>query len=300
MALTRASAKLLPIRALTTSPSSRTTSQSPPPESPDYIPIPKPPQTEEVRLPFVKGTLPLPRRVHGRRDKGRKVRPEYLASTAPLPTSEHALQPAAAGSLQEWQRLMAASRRANLAAGLRGLWRRKQQHDQRVFARSDAKFRENAERALAPDREDDRLTRPTVLASTALTTAVAPDPQRFQRAAASRARTQRLAAQKREARRDALMELYINAASFIVDEDHLRAEVERKFSPEHWKRHGKKLFSDDSNAWAVHGTPPNFALMMSEMMRSQNRTLDFTQKEHARTVRRQKKVAEELTGGKLE
>jgi hypothetical protein len=196
---------------------------------------------------------------------------------------------------------MAVTRRKNLETGLKGLWKRKQRRDTLAEKRSKAKFEANVKASLAPEREDERLTRSTILASTALDTAVLPDPDRFVKAEASTARTAALAAQKREERRDALMELYINAADFILTEEELKKQVESVFAKDYWTQQGKGLPYSAENAFEAWGLQPTVKDMVSDMLRKNTSIVEFGSRpsQSMRTVRRQKVVAEELTGGKM-
>jgi hypothetical protein len=279
---------------------SKTSKHGIPPESPAYIQVPTPPQASEAKLSPVKGILPTPRKVFDRAEGARKVQQTYFDQTTPLPTREEALHPVRKGSAEDVRRRLAVSRRDNLHSSLKGLWKRKQVVDREQRLRSREQLAARIQASKAPEREDDRLTRSTVLAATANTTAVLPDPLRFQKATESRKRTTALEVQRKEARRDALMELYINASSFIVTETELQTEVDRLFADNYWQRQGKARAHDADNAWDVWGAPPTVQGMMTDMMRTQKLAVDFHQSEHTRTVKRQKTVAEELTGGKME
>ncbi|OHE91250.1 hypothetical protein CORC01_13450 [Colletotrichum orchidophilum] len=273
-----------------------------PPEHPEWIKVPTPPQSQasEEKPPIVKGTLPTPRDVFPEKEKDRKVQPEYLLETAPAPTSEASKKPAAPGSRLEHRRRMAESRRENLGIALQGLYQRKQEGVEAVTTERQRRLREHQRAAVAPERLDDRLTRSSVLSSLAKTAAVAPDPRRYALATASKARTAQLAKQKSEARQDALMELYINASKFIVTEEELGKHLDQLFAEDFWKRQGKSQAHDADNAWDVWGQPPTVSSMLDDMLRKQQRAIDYQMSEQDRTVKRQKSIAEELTGGKME
>ncbi|KZL66197.1 hypothetical protein CI238_09990 [Colletotrichum incanum] len=273
-----------------------------PPESPGWIQVPTPPQSQssEEKPPIVKGTLPTPRDVFPRKEADRKAQPEYLEETAPLPTNKASKKPAPPGSRLEHRRRMADARRENLGVALQGLYKRKQERVEAETTVRERRLRDHQRAAVAPERWDDRLTRSSVLSSLAKTTAVQPDPERYARAEQSKARTAQLAQQKSEARQDALMELYINASKFIVTEEELGKELDKLFSEDFWKRQGKSMAHDSDNAWDVWGQPPTVQTMLDEMLRKQQRAIDFQQSEQDRTVKRQKTIAEELTGGKME
>ncbi|KAK2034030.1 hypothetical protein LX32DRAFT_634706 [Colletotrichum zoysiae] len=286
-----------------TRPLSTTTAKlSVPPESPAWIQVPTPPQSQssEEKPPVVKGTLPTPRDIFPRKEADRKIQPGYLEETAPLPTGKASTKPAPPGSRLEYRRRMADSRRENLGMALQGLYKRKQEHVEAVTTVRERRLRDHQRAAMAPERQDDRLTRSSVISSLAKTAAVQPDPNRYARAKQSQARTAQLAKEKSEARQDALMELYINASKFIVSEDELSKQLDKLFSEDFWKRQGKSMAHDSDNAWDVWGQPPTVQTMLDEMLRKQQRAIDYQQSEQDRTVVRQKTVAEELTGGKME
>lgn len=272
-----------------------------PPQSPAWIQVPQPPQSQasEVKHPKVKGTLPVPRDPFPVRDADRKTRPEYIEATMPKASNEASKRPVAPGSREEHRRRMAENRRENLETALKGLYQRKQKHVEAINAVSRRRLRDHQRAANAPEREDDVLTRSSILSTLAKTQAVQPDPLRYERAAESKARTAAIAHQKSEAKQDALMEMYINASEFIVNEEDLESEVERLFAEDYWKRQGKSMAHDADNAWDVWGHPPTLQSMMDEMLRKQQSAINFQQSEQDRTVKRQKVIAEELTGGKM-
>ena len=272
-----------------------------PPESPLYINVPNPPQDQSIEalreLKPVKGHLPIPRQVFRHRDGPRKATPEHVRLSAPAPTSARS-QLAPGSDIQAWKRRMAESRRANMAAGLRDLWSRKQRLDTWRRAERERKLAENRAAATAPEREDERLTRSSINART-LSTAVIDDPLRFERAAEARARMEALAARKSERRRDAVQELYMNAREgFIVDEAGLEAAVEKEFDP---RRYAGRTPSGQpiANVWDLYGPPDTVADMLREVSGRDNRIIMDAQTEGTKTDKRQKRVAEELTGGRI-
>ncbi|TQN69948.1 hypothetical protein CSHISOI_05546 [Colletotrichum shisoi] len=289
-----------PTKINLTRPFSTTTSKlKVPPESPLWIQVPTPPQSQssEEKPPVVKGTLPTPRDLFPHKEADRKAQRKYLEETAPLRTKQPPWMPAPRSKYLRW---MAHIRRQNLGMALKGLYKRKQARVQAETAISDRRLRDHQRAAVTPERWDDRLTRSSVLSSLVKTTAVELDPQRYVRAQQSKVKTAKLAQQKSEARQDALMELYINASKFIVSEDQLGKELDKLFSEDFWKRQGKSMAHDSDNAWDVWGQPPTVKTMLDDMLRKQQRVIDVHQTAQDRTVKRQKTIAEELTGGKME
>lgn len=266
-----------------------------PPESPDYIPVPTPPLSEEKKPTRVRGSLPVPRKVFPQPSDSRKLERSYFEET--YPRSEKP-RPAAVTEdpdhPQAWKRVMAESRRKNLRSGLKGLWRRKVKRDDREAALGANRLKAHVEVGLAAESTDDFLTRSTVLEET-LRTEIVADPQRFDKAEASKARTEQKMARDREERQQALMELYMNANKFIVDEAALNAEVEHVFSDDYWRDPSR------NSAWHEWGNQTGIYGMVGRAARDaptnavENYTADY-----ARNMKRQKRTAEELTGGKMD
>ncbi|KAM0276865.1 hypothetical protein ACHAQH_006341 [Verticillium albo-atrum] len=265
------------------------------PESPDWIQIPRARQdrASESKPIKPKGTLPVPRALFPDGARDPKLQPDFLAKSAPLPTNAASQQPARPGSATDIRRRMADHRRANLAAGVEGLWQRKQQHDARLERTAAAHQALTIRKRNAPERLDDVLTRNTVLTATSQNVAVLPDPGRFARAEASRLRTQEETQRKAEERRDALTALYMRAGDFIVDEEHLAAEVEKLFGDDYFKKQARSTSTDAENAWDVWGAPPTLKHL------GQVATTAVTEDVN-RTAKRQKSIAEELTGGQMD
>lgn len=283
-----------------------------PPESPRYIKYPKPPQSEEVHRPPQRGHLPVPRDVfHVRRLPGRTKAvaasmaqksdaSAFAASAAPRSQAEERGE-APRSDRESLRRRMAESRRQSLESGLAGLWTRQQQRSQRERARSENVASRNRRAALfKPEGRDDVLTRSSVRDVTAKTTAVIRDPKRHERQAESAARTAAITQAKREARRDALMELYQAAGKFIVDEKDLERRVNDLFRPDYFKEEGYSYGTVNAeNIWDVVGKPSSVQDMMKGITRTETKLFDSKRTELDRTTKRQKLVAEALTGGKM-
>lgn len=285
-------------RGISTTPA-RLANQTPP-ESPSYVRLPTPPQSEEHRHERVRGALPVPRDLFPRRGDGpAKTSDDYLRRTAPTPSSERHDRPKS--KVGEWKARMANTRRENLDAGLQALWTRRKKDLEARRARSRRRHEANRAAMLAPERDDDRLTRGTVLQAM-LDTKVYADPDRFRRAEESRRRVQEAEAKKAEARQDALMELYINAANFITTEDEMRKEIDSVFTEEHFVKQTQVVskYGRPDNVWGAHGPEQSVSSMLQQSTGSSTRVIDFYETEYDRSVKRQKRIAEDLTGGKME
>ncbi|KAK2606359.1 hypothetical protein QQS21_003178 [Conoideocrella luteorostrata] len=268
-----------------------------PPESPSYIRLPTPPQSDEAKPTRVRGHLPIPREIFPRLEGDKKVHPEYIQRTAPRPAKSREETSAE----QRWNAALADSRRTNLKNGLDSLWTRRFNMDKSRNERVGRRFQQHNKASAAPDREDDRLTQPTILGSI-MDTKLYPDPDRFSRADRSRTKVLALEKSKHEARRDALMELYISASSFIVHENELKAEIDKVFAEDYFRQQSRAAYRHGAteNTWGVYGRPPSVANMMETSVGASTKVMDFDESEYDRSVKRQKRIAEDLTGGKME
>ncbi|KAI9732693.1 MAG: hypothetical protein M1818_007427 [Claussenomyces sp. TS43310] len=267
------------------------------PESPKFIEIPRLLQPHAIPHRDIKGTLPAPRKLFPRR-AGDKTSPEYLASVTPEPIPSH--QSATAPTeYVAWKRRMAENRRQNLREGLIELHKRKLRSDRIVANRSAAK-RENRERRLhAPVREDERLTNPTITAATRKPqSGNLPDPNREARLAASQQRIIARAKALEEERRDSLHTLYMHARSFITTESQLNAEIEKTFKERPFESIPNK--EDAKNVWDALGAPQTVQDMLSVVNNTQKTALAFHAGPAVSTGKRMIKIAEELTGGKMD
>ncbi|KAI0799051.1 hypothetical protein GGR55DRAFT_671103 [Xylaria sp. FL0064] len=290
-------------RLFTSTPRTLSQHQVIPPESPLFINVPNPPQDQSVEakreLKRARGFIPVPRRIFAHRDSHEKPTDHWLSRSAPEPTNARSQAPPAS-EVQAWKRKMAANRRENMRSGVRDLWARKQRLDAKRLATRTSRLAANKAAALAPEREDERLTRGSVNAGT-LQTAVLPDPHRFEHARASAARTASLMADKSEARRDAIQALYMNARSFIVSEAELEAAVTSEFADDHFERLGMSGAGYRvQNIWDAESAPISISSMLRDLQRSNDGLMLDMTSEKTRADRRQKQVAEELTGGKMD
>jgi len=195
---------------------------------------------------------------------------------------------------------MAASRRENIRSGIKALWTRQQHLDAKRTAARKAKLAANKAAAMAPEREDERLTRGTINTGT-LQTSVALDPHRFENALTSAQRTAAIAAMKSERRRDALQALYMNARSFIINEAELEAAVKEEFADDHFTSAGVTGSGYQiTNIWEAQQAPLSLDAMLKEVQRASDSVVNDITLEKNRTIRRQKLVAEELTGGSMD
>lgn len=280
------------IRSFSTAPARQ--ARKVPPVSPDYVKLDLPRQIDENPKPRTRGFLPVPRDVFEGKFGKRKVTNEYIQKTAARPTTRKTKS-----KEQQEKAIMAASRRKNLNQGLKELWVRHSSEKKSRAVRATRNHERNHELATAPEREDDVYTRPTTL-NALLDTKVYEDPKKFSRADRARDKHITLMNRKHEARKDALMDLYVSATSFITNESELRTKLDELFDPSYMKnlREQRNRHSEVDNAWGALGPPPSLQAMLGAntgMSHSQ-----AAQRGSAITTWRQKSISEALTGGKMD
>jgi hypothetical protein len=283
----QSSASSIPLRRFSSTPSRCLIR----PEDPKFIEVPEPPQQQIRTKSKIKGTLPPPRNIfpNGARDKTSK---EYFDDVTPEP--KDLSEPA--NDIVAWKRRMAESRRRNLRDGLILLRQRKDKSDQGVAERSLRKEVEREERLNAPQREDERLTSATITkANSTLQSGPVPDPQRGTRLAESAAKVKALQLARQEQRRDALHNLYMHARTFITTEEQLNATVDEIFTDMPFDKNNQ-----NDNIWDMKGAPPTVYDMLAEVNRTQARAVKLHQGSSVVGTSRMKKIAEELTGGKMD
>ncbi|KAG9230743.1 hypothetical protein BJ875DRAFT_144056 [Amylocarpus encephaloides] len=259
------------------------------PENPRFIEIPTSLQPQAFPKRDIKGVLPVPRELFSKR-AGDKLAPEYFAATIKKPRE----QVAPANDYVAWKRNLASGRRRNLRESLDALHARKLRSD-RIIAKISARKNEDRElRVNAPKRRDEVLTSATITsAMKQLYVGGIPDPRRKARVQRSKLRVKAKAAAREEDRKNALHTLYMHARSFITTDDQLNAKVEEIFVPKPWR------FSMANNVWDAEGAPPSVQDMLSNKARRATAV-----EGHAGPVqvagKRLKKIAEELTGGKMD
>ena len=276
--------------------SSASSNKQIPPESPKFIDVPQPPQQEAFRKREVKGVLPVPRQIFPRRRQD-KTSPEYLEAVIPEPrtTRSHSLnQPSQVKEFLDWKSRLAATRRRNLRDGLRELHRRKEITDRRLAARTAYKQAEHERRIHEPEREDERLTNPSIIkAMIPGYMGMLQDPDRDARVARKRMNFMAKENEKMEERRNALHSLYMNARGFIVTESELNARVDEVFDDPFYRR------NPDRSVWDKDGFPISVQRMIADANKSAGKAIAQSSGYAQITRDRVQRIAEELTGGKM-
>jgi hypothetical protein len=260
------------------------------PENPRFIEIPQSAQPQATPRKEIKGVLPVPRNIF-RKSPIPKTSEEYFAATIPRakinkrPQDDHVA----------WKRKMAAARRQNLREGLAALHARKIRTDRQVLHRSAYKKKLREERFNAPQREDERLTNPTITeAMSQLQVGHVKDAGREGRIEKMKARVAAKEAIREDARKSALHTLYMHARSFLTTEKQLDARIEEIFVPKPF--HG----SVSNNIWEARGPPPTVQVMLDDINKRQKNVIGKYTGPAMITGQRMKKIGEELTGGKME
>lgn len=268
--------------------------RSTPPVSPDYIRLNLPKQIEDKQHPRVRGFLPVPRELFPRKNGKRKISAEYIDQAAARPKT-----PQSRSKEAKERAVLAASRRKNLNQGLKELWARHSQEKKLRALHSTKNHERNHRMAVAPEREDDVYTRGTTL-DALLDTKVYEDPKRFPRADRKRDKNIALVNAKQEARKDALMDLYVTATNFITDETELRSKVDEMFSESYMKsmRESRNQTWEVDNAWGVYGPPPSLNAMLGASTSISHDQAKIRARDL--TASRQKRIAEAFTGGQME
>lgn len=197
---------------------------------------------------------------------------------------------------------MAALRRKNLREGMDELYTRKQQTDRYLAQRSARRQRERQSLIDAPEREDERLT--SVSITQAVRDALGPAIHAGRRSSEKIQREMRKRVEREEKarqtdRRDALHTLYMHAREFITTEAQLNAAVDTAFgTPEEpvvfESRQGGMA---GPSIWAM-GEPDTVQKMLDKSGRTGVSGYAGDEQKNL-TYKRVKRIAEELTGGKI-
>jgi hypothetical protein len=227
------------------------------------------------------------------------LEPGYVEAATKVSKAEKAGIPPKSES-EARHRVEAAVRREVFAAGLKGLWERKDVQIRQAKARTAKRVAINKKASMKPERPDEILTRSTFGPPSVLDTAVRLDPLRFERAKEARERHEAITAAKAEARRDALTQLYVAAGDFIVDEQELEERINKIFGPNAFPS-AAGILGDSKSIWDTGLVPITVAEVRAEMFTGglDTENVGYGKSAEQKTAERQKKVAEELTGGKL-
>ncbi|KAI9691988.1 MAG: hypothetical protein M1820_009640 [Bogoriella megaspora] len=277
------------------------------PESPKYIDVPQPPQSTYDSKPRPRGFLPVPRPLFtDLRDTKGRVIPNALAQRVEGATAEPSPTHGAPSRMHadrgRYKARLAESRRKNLREGAKELLQRKQSRDAKAEARQRKMVAEREALVAAPEREDERLTKGSVL-SVMLQRGAIQDPDREARLAEKRANVQALQELRKAERQDKLHTLYMNAREFIVDEQGLDERIEKEFgtveNPRRFGFRGGKVYGGLSLWDEVNPLTTEEMMKGATGLYRDQTAVMHEEKVDQRLQERMKRLAEELTGGKM-
>lgn len=224
----------------------------------------------------------------------------------------------AIGSREAWKEKMAEARRQNLREGLKSLRYRKTRTESRMRERSLANQASREEALHRPEREDERLTTPsTGLDVQKLLHGGLEDPTREARLAQKARNLELVTSAKRANRMDQLHTLYMNARSFIVTPTQLDAAIDEEFgTADNPRQFGdlqnySSLHNSETGRWSsqvtsmwAYGRPASVQDMLDKSngkARGVTTALGLAEGQQGKVVEeRVRRIAEKLTGGKME
>jgi len=267
------------------------------PQSPNYIDVPKPLQPSYPVKPDVKGHLPIPRDIFKTRNKHPKESDVFIARSTREPKEVKAPGPYSKDAeYRLYKQRLAEKRREALKEGVKELHERKVTSEAEYMAKIQAIGATRRALAMAPRREVDILTETSVAKGIRDFLGDSLPPRQDISKARSRAYQRRIA-RVQQVRASRLHDLYTNAREFIVDEQQLDEAIEKAFGTEEepvgWDRKGSMGLRHDGHdglsPW--HGPmPEGVGEMLKKLKGGEGVGL---------AKERVKKVAEELTGGKM-
>ncbi len=217
--------------------------------------------------------------------------------SSPKDASVLTRQPTEAAEFIAWKERMAATRRRNLRHGLVELHHRKERIDRQVAGRSATKRAEHERLVRREKREDELLTEPTIPSlMKQFQKGTVPDPDRLARIEQKRAVVEAKRLEKETQRRDALHTLYMNAGNFITTEEQLQTVIDQAFA--HNPAWHNPAIPDELSVWSM-GPPDTVQVTLNKANRTGIKAMDYNKGYAKLTGDRVRKIAEELTGGRM-
>ena len=193
-------------------------------------------------------------------------------------------------------------RKEHFRDGLLALHRRKVDMTQQVGMRSARRQSERARLLVQAEREDQRVTSSSIHPSMIPQKGrVLPHPHAAAIHQQKLQNVQRKLRERQAEQENALHTLYMNARTFITDEEQLNQAVEDAFDI-------NKQFSSDAlrsdNVWKAFGVPPTIREMLAveqtkDVSNFSGTTSSVTKKLADLDQERLKRIAEELSGGRI-
>lgn len=273
-----------------------------PPEAPNFVDIPQSYQPDLVVPRRQKGILPVPRELFPPRQPD-KPSEEYIARATRDKLAKNVVPESKMSELDKYRTRLALTRKKHLREGLLELHSRKEAMTRLVALRSEQKRKERERLISQAERVDERLTNSSVPQAMkpgkALKINTADAEARHKKKVSNLERQRR---EKAEERREALHTLYMNARSFITTDEQLDAEIEKAFP----KGNNPEFATDiklGDNIWNV-GSPATITDLLdasaSRVRKDFSKAgLTETDRKFAIDQERMKRIAEELSGGKM-
>lgn len=220
-----------------------------------------------------------------------RATPKYFAKTSGNPKSP---KTAPKGKDQEYvayKYRMTEMRKKSIRDGLSELKARNEEAIEAMSVRSSRKQKINYENLMRPERDDDRLTAPTILPTVE---SMVSKPLTQEEIDAKRERYEAKVAAKREERMNNLHTLYVNARDFIVTEDQLNERIDAVFDDPFWEN------QIDPSIWGKEGVPEQIRDIVAQRSGERSGAMDLAQSYTLATRQRLQAIAEELTGGRME
>jgi len=267
------------------------------PQSPNYIDVPQPKQPTFPLDPHTKGHLPIPRDVFKTRNQHPKQSDEFLQKSTRDPKERKAPGPFSRDAdVRLYKQRLADTRKEALKEGVKALHARKVASEAQHLDRIQKSGELRTKLAMAPRRDVDVLTETSVSKGVRDFLAGAL-PTVDKNIEARRKAFERKQAAQHAVRDARLHDLYTNARTFIVSEEQLDQAIEDAFGtdeePIGWNTKGnvgpRSEGHEGLSPW--HGTmTEGVGDMMNKLRGGEGVGL---------AKERMKKLAEELTGGKM-
>ncbi|KAF2797078.1 hypothetical protein K505DRAFT_322845 [Melanomma pulvis-pyrius CBS 109.77] len=280
------------IRTFTTTPPSLALG----PQSPNYIEVPKPRQPTFKLKPRIKGHLPIPRDVFKTRSPLPKESAEFIGLSTPDPKKRVVPGPYSRDAdYQLYKQRLADSRRQALRAGVTELHQRKTRTEGVRTARRRREGDEKRALRMAPPKTVDVLTSTSVQKSIRdFLDDKLPSTSRSSITEARRAAFKKRMDKQAAVRQARLHDLYTNAREFIVDEQQLDEAIEKAFGTEEqpmgFDAEGQLVAGGAGKSVWEKYAPEGVSERLQKLKSGEGVGL---------AEERLKRVAEELTGGKM-
>lgn len=271
-----------------------------PPESPRFIDVPQPPQRFQKIEKRVRGKLPVPRNLFPRGTQ-EKASPSYLDAVTKEPAGGRQLKlgsddgPVSEHQMErQWKRKMADRRRMNLREGILELHHRQKRETDEASRRHQRLVTARTEFENAPLRSDEVFTGASV--TEVLRDIYKRDQyHRNENIEAKRANVAKRAEKLEAEQADAIHTLYMHARDFITTEQHLNEAIEEAFTNDDGSPRDQSIWGEFEDADRI----PMTTTQMLARSAGVGGPGDARRKE-AQATERMKRVAEKLTGGKMD